>query len=212
MNLAASIVLGLRAFFGVLAITACSGSEEARRVELLVVTDGASLEPVTTDLGYAVELTRAELMVEDLKFTTAGEAHTSILRRLSDAAVPVAHAHPGHYQAGEVTGELPGRFVLSFSTAGTHELGRATLLTGKYQSMNFTLTRATFADVAEDDPLLGHTAVFSGLASKDDVELGFQIRVESPEAREIVGIPFQSEITRETEQVLAVRLFTRDPL
>jgi hypothetical protein len=212
MNLAAIIVLRRSAFFGVLAITACSGSDEAKRVELAVVTDGARLEPVTTDLGYTVELNTAELVVVDLKFTIVGEAHTSVWRRLSDAVVPVAHAHPGHYQGGEVTGELLGHFVLRFSTGGTHELGKAALLTGKYHSMNLTLARATIAEVEEDDPLLGHTAVFNGEVSKDDVQIGFQIRVDSPEAREIVGIPFQSDVTRDTEQVLALRLLTRDPL
>jgi hypothetical protein len=68
-------------------LVACSGSEEAKRVSLPVATDGVGLELVTNDLGYEVGLTRAAVVADDLQFAIAGEAHTSLLRRLSDRFV-----------------------------------------------------------------------------------------------------------------------------
>ncbi len=192
-------------------LPACSDAEEARRVTVPVLTDGAGLTPVTNDLGYSVELTSATIAVEDLKLTIAGEAHVSLLRRWSDAVVPLAHAHPGHYQGGEVTGELLGRFLLRFVPGETTVLGDATLLVGKYRSADMTLARATDEDVGASDPLLGHTALLSGTASRDDQELDFLLIVDSPSGRELVGIPFEHEV-KEGGPALVLRLLTRDPL
>lgn len=191
-------------------VAACSGSAEARRVTLPVTTDGAGLELVTNDLGYAVEVTSATVVADDLKFTIAGEAHASLLRRFSDAVIPVAHAHPGHYQGGEVTGELPGHFVLQFAPGETTTVGDATLLVGQYHGVDMTLTRATEDDVEADDPRLGHTALLIGTASKDGADIHFRIAVDSPDARELVGIPFDEKVD-ESERPLVLRLMTRDP-
>lgn len=178
---------------------------------LPVTTDGAGLEVVTNDLGYAVEVTSASVVAENLKFTIAGEAHMSLLRRLSDAVIPLARAHPGHYQGGEVTGELPGHFVLRFTPGETESLGDATLLAGQYHSVNMTLTHATEEDAEAEDLLLGHTALLVGTASKDGVDVDFEVVVDSPEGRDLVGVPFDAKVD-EDERVLVLRLMTRDPL
>ena len=83
-----------------------------------VVVDAEGLAPVETDLGYRVRLREARMMVEDLSFTIAGEAHAAASGRFDLFAgwlVSRAYAHPGHYQEGDITGELPGRFMLVFS-------------------------------------------------------------------------------------------------
>jgi hypothetical protein len=193
-------------------LAACSDAQEAQRVELQLLTDGEGLEVITTDLGYEVELRSAAVAVDDVKFTIAGETHASLLRRLSDALVPVAHAHPGHFQGGEVTGELPGHFLLRFSAGETREVGTATLLVGSYHSVNMTLAYATSSDAPEGDPIVGHTAVLDGLATRDEQAIEFRVVIDSPIGRELVGVPFEEEITTDSRQRLALRLFTRDPL
>ena len=194
------------------ALAACSEAKEAERVELPVVTDGAGLGVVTSDLGYEVELSSASLAADGLKFTIAGEAHVSLWQRLSDIVVPVARAHPGHFQGGEVTGELPGHFVLRFVPGEVHELGVATLLAGTYHAVNLGLSYASSDDVDAGDPLAGHTAVLSGTATKDGAQVEFQVVIDSPEGRELVGIPFEEEIASSTQQTLALRFNPLDPL
>lgn len=193
-------------------LVACSAPDEAKRVSVPVATDGAGLELVTNDWGYEVELTRAAVVADNLQFALAGEAHTSLLRRLSDAVVPVAHAHPGHYRGGEVTGELPGHFVLSFAPGETETIGDATLLEGRYHSVNLTLADAKSEDVGEDDPLLGHTAVLIGRASKGGHELQFQALIDAPDLRDIVGIPCDHRIDTSSRGALVLRLMPHDAL
>src|SRR5687768_6196831 len=93
-------------------LAACSAAQEARGVELRMVTDSVGLEAISTDLGYEVVLSSASVAVDDLQFTIAGEVHASQWRRVLAAVIPSAHAHPGHFQGGEITGELPGHFML----------------------------------------------------------------------------------------------------
>jgi hypothetical protein len=192
-------------------VTACSEAQEAKRVTLPVTTDGAGLEVVTNDLGYTIEVASAAVVAEDVKFAIAGEAHTGLLRRLSDAVVPLAHAHPGHYQGGEVTGEMPGHFVMRFAPGSSALLGTATLLAGQYHSVNITLSHATAEDVPADDPLLEHSAILLGTASRDGVETHFRASIDSPAARDIVGIPFDANVDA-GERALALRMLTLDPL
>jgi hypothetical protein len=195
-------------------LSACSDAKEAERVELRVVTDGAGLTPVVTDLDYEVELSSASLAADNLKFTIAGEVHSSLDRWLSKLALPVAHAHPGHFQGGEVVGELPGHFLLRFLPGEVHELGTATLLVGSYQALNFTLSYAEGDEGAGDagDPLVGHTATLSGTATKGDASVEFNIVLDSPVGRELVGIPFEQRITTATKHALALQLRPLDPL
>ena len=197
-----------------LALHACGGPEEAPRVELPVVVDPSGIEPVTNDLEYEITLTEARVMVENLAFTIAGEAHTaSLWRRVSDFLVPSAYAHPGHFQGGDVTGELRGRFQLNWLGGSASELGNATLLVGMYESANFTFIHATEDDgVATDDALLGHTAVLQGTATKDAVTTEFTVVIDSPEGRELIGAPFEFEVKETATEQLGVRLLTRDPL
>jgi hypothetical protein len=200
------------ACLGLWTLPACSEAEEAKRASLLLVTDGEGFQVITTDLGYEVELTSASMVAEDFQFTIAGEAHTSLLHRLSDWIVPIAHAHPGHFQGGEVTGELAGHFVLRFVPGETHEVGTATLLVGSYKSVNLTLATATAQDAEETDPLLGHTAVVTGTASNADTTVDFEVVMDSPVGRQIIGIPFEEKVSEGADHALALRLSPLDPL
>lgn len=191
----------------------CGGPEEAVSVELPVVVDPSGVTTVTTDLGYEVQLTEARAMVENFAFTIAGEAHTaSLWQKVSDYLVPNAFAHPGHYQGGDVTGELRGKYLLNWVPGGEVALGMATLLVGDYKSVNFTFSQAGAEVVAADDPLLGHTAILRGQASRGDDSIEFVAILDSPEDRELVGVPFEFEVKETSTEQLNVRLDPKDPL
>ena len=127
-----AVVMALSAASSV-AIFACSEPSEAPRVELPVVVDASQVVPVTTDLGYEVELSSARIVMDDLLFTVAGEVHAaSLWRPVSEFVVPTAYAHPGHYQGGEVSGELLGTFVVDWPAEHGRELGNRVIHEGRF--------------------------------------------------------------------------------
>jgi hypothetical protein len=191
-------------------LCACGEPEEAPRVELPVFVDPSGTGAVTTDLGYTIELTEARTVIEDLTFAIAGEAHeASLWRRLSRLVIPAAYAHPGHFQGGDVTGELRGRFVLSWLPGG-EEVGRATLLAGTYTSANFTFGRGGAGDGAA--ALSGHTAVLGGSAKKGGGTVRFTATLDAPEGRELIGAPFELQVRQGSKERLGFRLVLKDPL
>lgn len=191
----------------------CGAPQEAPRVQVPVATDPSGIEPVTTDLGYRVELSEARAIIEDLRFTIAGEVHTaSLWQRWARVLLPRARAHPGHHQDGDVTGEMRGRFVIDWLATDPASLGDATLIAGTYKSVNFTLARGTTDDgLAPDDPLLGHTALLRGTASKSGNSIAFVARIASPEGRELIGAPFEQDVGPNSQLRLGLRLLPRDP-
>jgi hypothetical protein len=191
----------------------CGEAEEAPRVSVALVSDASGMGPTRTDLGYEVELLDAAVAIEDVLFATAGEAHEgSLLRRMSDWLVPVAVAHPGHFQNGDITGELRGRFVVRWNPDAAQTLGRATLLAGKYRSANFTFAEATEADgLTAEDALLGHTASLRGRATRGGSSLEFSVVVDSPAGRDLIGAPFNVDVQRSRPLALAFRLLLADP-
>lgn len=203
-----------------LALLAGCSPVEAPRVELPVLVDGSGLHTDVTDLGWTVELEQARLALADLRFTTAGEVHSddrrggvvwNVLARLSNAWISTAHAHPGHYQGGEIIGELPGTYVVDFAGEDGRELGLATMLVGEYQSLDFRLARASADEVDADDPLLGHTALLVGTATSNDVTVAFTLVIDSPLDRDIVGVPFEVEVAEDSTFAIGLRMLTTDP-
>lgn len=191
--------------------SACAGPVEPTRVELPVVVDPSGLSAVTTDLGYEVELSSARMVFENLRFTIAGEVHSR--KPLLPFGRSIARAHPGHLQAGTVTGELRGRFVADFRAKSGEPLGDATLLVGRYRGANFTFARAEERDGLEvDDPLLGHTARLEGTARRNGDSLAFVVVLDAPPARELVGAPCEIDVTETSSTPLAFRLLVLDPI
>ncbi|MCB9655810.1 MAG: hypothetical protein H6729_16920 [Deltaproteobacteria bacterium] len=215
---------------------ACASSEEPQRIALPVAIDASGIGIVTNDLGYAVELYEARVMVTDFTFALQGEAHAmsrSIWQQIADGLMPRAYAHPGHDQAGDITGELRGRFLLNWLRDGSAPtraeaaLGRAELLPGLYKSANFTFVQATEDDgLSADDPILGHTAILRGFATPvateqtttsttkqpDRIPLPFVAVIDAPEGRLLIGAPFELDVDQATTAPLEVRLLTTDPL
>ena len=191
----------------------CSPPSEAPRVALPIVVDASGVVPVVTDLEYEVEISAARVVIQDLVFTVAGDVHTSAQGRgLFEAIFPVAYAHPGHYQGGEVTGELLGDFVVDWPADEGRALGVTTLLVATYRAANFTFGRGSPERLSADDPLLGHTAVLSGTATRAEQRIRFTIVVDSPEGRALVGAPFEASVDAETRGALRLRFNTLDGL
>lgn len=186
---------------------ACAPSQEAARVELPVAVDGAALVDAATDLGWAIRLDAARIAVADLEFTIQGEMHASW--RPWDLVVARAWAHPGHYAGGDVTGALPGEFVLDWIAGDGAELGRAELLTGMYNGCNFALRRA--GELPADDPLAGHTAWFAGTATKDGRAIAFTAALDVDAGTSVIGAPFMLAVDAATTTTLGVQLRAHDP-
>jgi hypothetical protein len=183
---------------------ACASSEEAVRVELPVATSAAALEPATTDLGYEVSIERLELGVMDIQFTIEGEMHV--------AARPGTILHPGHSAGGEVTGELPGRYVLRWTGEVEPSLGLATLLVGDYRGANFTF-RATDDDdgLAADDPLRGHAIRITGTVTRDDATRTFDAVLDVERDTAMIGAVFASSVSEASSGTLAFSFLPIDP-
>lgn len=204
-HLISSILLG--------ASLACAPSQEAARVELPVVVDGSSLVEAETDLGYEVRLDTARIAARDLEFTILGEMHARAARprpfRLWDLLVPDAFAHPGHYAGGDVTGELPGLFVLDWIAGDGEALGDAALLVGAYHGLNLTFRAAV--ELPASDPLAGHTAHFAGVARSGPAEIAFTAVLDLDEGARLIGAPFSLEVDEGSDLTLGLRLLLRDP-
>lgn len=202
---------------------ACQEAQEAPRAQLEVVVDARPLAPEANDLGYEITLDGARLALRGLVFTVAGEASqssalaaargapaTPLWRHAFDLLLPHARAHPGHSQDGEVTGALDGAFVVDWFAPAP--LGQATLLGGVYTAANFTLARGDAAGgLAAEDPLWGHAVWLRGVARRDGQAYPFEARIDAPEDREVVGIPFKVEIKHQTVGHLSLRFHLRDP-
>lgn len=176
--------------------------------------DASKVEASTSDLGWTVELAVARIAVTDLQFTIQGEMHEAgATAWLPRWILSRAWAHPGHYAGGNVTGELPGSFVLDWTGNDGMSLGTAELLTGDYNGMNFTFRAADANDgLAEDDALLGHAAHFAGTATKDAVTITFTALLDFDAGTQVVGAPFELDVTDTTKDTLGIQLLPTDPV
>lgn len=195
----------------VLGLMSCSEPSEAPRVVLPLYVDGAGIIKVQNDMGYDIEVTSARAAINDVVFTVSGEVHqASMLSKVYDVFVPSVHAHPGHYEGGEVTGEMRGQFVFDWLTPPAEPLGDATLIAAKYTAANFTFGRGDADVLGADDPLVDHTALISGTATRGDRKIEFTFVLDSPMDRKLVGVPFEANIKEGAKGVLTLQLNLKD--
>lgn len=198
-------------------VAGCAEPREAPSVKLPVMVDRSGIVPSKNDKGYEIKLQKARVVVQNIAFAVGGEEHGGAVDSPKKQAslvgwlFPRAYAHPGHFEGGEVTGELSGRFVLDWLNSGSEPLkvGTAFLLHGQYTSANFVLGRGSAQDKLDpSDPLFGHTAVIHGEASKGETTVKFVATIDSPEGREVLGIPFKLNVDEGTQAPLGFRLHT----
>ncbi len=195
-----------------LAAAVCTSGVEPATVTLPMVASGTGLPGFTTAEGYEIEIERFRAAIADIEFTIRGETHAGLLPRLRDAILPSAKAHPGHYAGGEVTGELPGRFVIDPFAGEDTPLGEARLLEGDYNGANFAFLAAGPDDgIAGDDPLAGRTAVVGGTARRGERVFRFEAAVEMDAGAGVVGAPFRLVVRPDTRATLVLRLLPVDP-
>lgn len=199
----------------------CVEPSEAPSVQLDVMVDRSGIVTSKNDRGYTITLSQARVVIENIAFAVGGEEHGkegSGSAAQARAGIPLlswfvrpAYAHPGHFEGGEVTGELNGRFVLDWLAKhqGPRKVGTAMLLYGEYTSANFVLGRGGVQDgLVATDPLFGHTAHLKGVATKDGVQVPFVAVLDAPKGREVLGVPFELEVSQTTRAPLGFRLHT----
>lgn len=194
-----------------LAILSSCSAEEAPSVRVNVQAAGGPIAIVETDLGYRVTLTEARVALGDITFTIAGEIHSaSTSSRILDWLVPAAYAHPGHYQGGEVTGELRGKLIVDFLAEAPTPIGVATMLVGAYTGSNVTLGHA---DTLEDgDTLQNKTALLAGRAERNGVTHEFEAVIDSPVGRQVTGVPCSVTVAEGAAMTLTLRFTPYDDL
>lgn len=192
-----------------LMVAACGGGREATELQLPVVSDATRIAPVTTDLGYTVTITAARAAIRDLELTIEGEEHEvgAVARVIGAGELP----HPGHAGGGDVTGELRGELIVTWTDDGA-SLGTATLLTGRYQGLNFTFRRAGDSDgLAPGDPLVGHTFHIEATVTRDAVTWTADILLDMEPDTQLMGAPFAQEITDTSTETIGLQLAPVDP-
>lgn len=192
---------------------ACTPSQESVHVQREVQLDGSKIADTTNDLGWTVTLSAVRLAVTDLQFTVLGEMHQSTTAWLPGWVIGRAWAHPGHYAGGDVTGELTGNFIFDWLGHDGERLGDADMLTGVYHGINFTFRHTDANDkLTSDDPLLGHTGYYAGVARKDGKEITFTIVADVNDGAQMVGAPFDWTLEEETRGTIKIQLYLTDPV
>jgi hypothetical protein len=146
-------------------------STSGRRVVLhtRVTVDEAARSRFTTALGWEVELSQAAIAAGPFYYfdgappLALGSRAAAWQYASRFLGLGVAHAHPGHYQAGNAMGQMLESSSLELLGAVV-AFPEGDGVTGTYRSARFTLAEPTGpAKVLLD----GHAALAAGVASKD---------------------------------------------
>ena len=208
-----TIIITIALLAAALIVGVCDpGGDEPASVSLPVVVDGDEILKCVNNEGWTVEVSVFRLAVRDLEFTIEGEIHAGLSGRISELLIPTARAHPGHFAGGDVIGELTGDFVLDLRADMEQSLGRADLLVGEYHGFNLYFRAAQESDGLDvNDPLLGHTAVIEGKATRGSDIVDFTAVLDVEDGTGMVGGPFTLDVTENTSSTLALRIHTIDP-
>ncbi|WP_437586529.1 hypothetical protein [Sorangium sp. So ce1000] len=174
---------------GALAAGCGAGGDDAtsgKRLTLAtrIAPDAASVEPFTNALGWTITLSKAHLSIGSLHYfegapftaqlqRAAPGGGPSLLERLARWAVPEAHAHPGHYQAGEARGQMTQPTSVDL-LLGTTALADADAVSGVVRSARFTFGAPPSGPLAA--ALDGHVVAVEGRAEKGELARVFRAR------------------------------------
>ncbi|WP_437275587.1 hypothetical protein WME90_30620 [Sorangium sp. So ce375] len=160
------------------------GATSGKRLTLAtqIAPDAPSVEPFTNALGWTITLSKAHLSIGSLHYfegapftarRAAPGGGPSLLERLARWAVPEAHAHPGHYQAGEARGQMAQPTSVDL-LQGTTALADADAVSGVVRSARFTLGAPPSGPLAA--ALDGHVVAVEGRAEKGELARVFRAR------------------------------------
>ena len=156
-------------------LSACGSSDgepsgtTGKRVVLhtRIALDAAAKAPFTTGFGWRVTLDAAAVDLAALYYFDGEPAFVRNERRLPSwrgwLAPREAHAHPGHYQAGNAMGQMltPSSWDLFSPSAA---LGDGDGISGTYRSARFVFASTPQGPAA--GALAGHVAVARGTAER----------------------------------------------
>ena len=189
--------VGVLLSFGGSQLVACGDGEGTggRRIELATTVEAEALDFVNA-YGQRVELRRALISIGPLQYLTgAPVARRTLIERVF--GIRVAHAHPGHYVAGGVLGEMlrPASVDLA---AGPASLGVGPAVTGTALSGRFSFQSPPAGDFEAE---LGEDLVIvEGQATLEDASLSFRTRgrledvVDAHGAPVVEGCEFQNGV------------------
>lgn len=200
--------------FVFLFVMACEPKgEEPQEVTLPVSIDGRGLLLPTVNTGdWQVSVDTFDVCVENFEFTQEGEAHVSVLRRISNFLVPELMAHPGHLGGGDVTGVLDGAWVIRFMEK-TIPLGDATLLEGAYNgfNMNFCIAGESHG-ITDEQPIFGHNAAISGVGKNGSQSVRFELFVDIADDPVLFGGIFEEGIAPSMQPGLRLKPVLQDSI
>ena len=193
-----------RSFLGVVATLAlgswpsfgCSAPRTPGRRIRLETQVAAAPDTFVNDFGWKVELSSAMVAFSHLYYVTGEPVGASSW--FSRVFIPSAHAHPGHYNAGDILGEMPDTARIDLLARTTH-LGSNEGVTGEARSA--VVAFGTLEGSSTDTDLDGGTAqpvlFVEGRATMDEQRLRFRASADvadllNPESDlpEIAGCPF----------------------
>lgn len=168
-----------------LALASCGdGTTSGHRVDLKtrLSSDLDATHTVTTSMGWTVTLTRALISTGELHYydgepAFTADAGTRWRRALWAALSPIgtAHAHPGHYVAGNAKGDQLAAFSADL-LAGPVELPPGEGISGTVRSATFSFAAPSAGPIV--DQLAGHVAIAEGRATKGDATIYFSVSAD----------------------------------
>lgn len=181
--------IGLPAVAG-FTLPSCGEGTGGRRVTLQtqVAAELPADNSFTTGLGWMVTLEKAVISTGPFYYYDGKPAFTTAsltpprnrLRRWLGALSPIgaAHAHPGHYGAGNMKGEMTTAFSLDL-LAGPTSLPAGEGTTGLVRSGTFSYAAPTAGPAV--DSLQNHAVLTQGRATKDGATVYFVLAADVSE-------------------------------
>jgi len=170
-------------------------STHGRRITLHteIAADPEISSEFTTGRAWRVTLSKAAVSLASLYYfdgvlsmvRSSPPRETNAERFAKLLGIGVAHAHPGHYRAGNAMGQMldPSNVDL---LAGTTTLADGTGVTGFFRSARFTL--GDTPQGAASDALDGHAATAEGVAEKDGAIVFFRVSADYADvAKSVAG-------------------------
>lgn len=165
-------------------------SQKRIRLSVNATSPAEARTTFTNSYQWAITLSKAEIALGALYFfdgepifSWRGPTRTP-RERFVGLIVGTAHAHPGHYIAGNAVGQMLTSSSLSLLGEGA-ALGRGDGVTGLFRSARVTFPETVSG--AEAAALGDKIALFEGVARKDGKSVGFRLTAARSELLDADG-------------------------
>lgn len=189
-------LVGLSLASGALA-SACGPAEttSGKRVTLQtrIIADDGIDAPFVNAYGWSIRIEVAAVSIGPLYYFNGAPIFSAAAAPprprdtfASFLGLGVAHAHPGHYQAGDAMGQVlaPSSIDLALGPA---DLPPGAGIAGLYRSARFSFEPTPTGDAT--DTLAGHVLVLEGEAQKDTMNRVFRVEADAEDVLDAYGEP-----------------------